>query len=122
MNQFDPNKLYPTRGGLWARVLCVDAPGDFPAIGYIDLGGDSLTRSWTLNGRFTLDCESEYDLILTPETRRLACWLNVYEHARHNECWPTKAEADLADRRCNRLRIACIDLSQFEYTAGDGLK
>lgn len=122
MNQIDPNKRYPTRGGLWARILCVDAPGDFPVIGYID-NGDSLPRSWTFTGRFTLDCESEYDLILTPEKRRLAGWLNVYENNyRVTSHWPTRAEADLSSRQTSHHRIACIDMSRIEYTVGEGLE
>lgn len=38
MNQIDPNKRYQTRGGQPVRILCVDAPGDYPVIGYIDDG------------------------------------------------------------------------------------
>jgi len=45
---------YKTRDGRKARVLCVDAPGDFPCVGYV-LEFDNLdisVKSWHKNGVF----------------------------------------------------------------------
>ena len=43
---------WETRDGCRARVLCTDAPGEFPAKGYIENGkGESFVMAWTIDGK-----------------------------------------------------------------------
>lgn len=43
---------YKTRDGRKARVLCVDAPGNYPCVGYIVENGNVATVSWLADGSF----------------------------------------------------------------------
>lgn len=130
MTQIDPTKRYQTRVGEPVRILCVDAPGDYPVIGYIDEGdGDAAPENWTASGRYYRDIGAPHncaemnhlDLVEVPEKRRLTGWLNVYRIDAATYCthWSTKA---LADSVHSCRRVACIDLSRIEYTVGEGLK
>lgn len=61
--KIDMNKKYRTREGNEVRILCVDAPGHNPVIGYIVLFGTAYPNSWSSGGRYRLREESHHDLI-----------------------------------------------------------
>lgn len=65
--KLEAGKFYRTRSGLKARVLCTDAPGDDPCIGYTehDSGAPrAFAREWQTNGRYLKTVkECEFDLI-----------------------------------------------------------
>ena len=45
--------LYRTRSDHFARVLCNDAPGNFPVVGYWIRGpGDIVPEKWTAEGKY----------------------------------------------------------------------
>lgn len=46
------DKKYKTRDGRDVRILCTDAPGDYPVVGLIN---NVLVHSWTSNGAFNRD-------------------------------------------------------------------
>ena len=58
---------YRTRGGRLAVVLCTDAPGDWPLIGYV-VGehGQAHPRGWKSDGRLFWSVEQKDDLIVFP--------------------------------------------------------
>ena len=64
--KIDINKKYRYRSGAAARVICVDAPSEFPVIA-IDDGGDPSTH--TDEGRLLLGGESVHDLVEVREPR-----------------------------------------------------
>jgi len=76
---------YITRGGRTVRVLCIDAPGKFPVIGYVHAVDTAATEqeypyliSWRENGSYALTDIHDYDLVAAkPVTHVL--WFNVYK-------------------------------------------
>lgn len=55
---------YKTRDGRKARVLCVDAPGKYPCVGYIDQSSEVRGHySWALDGVYQSGNSSASDLI-----------------------------------------------------------
>jgi len=52
--QFKPG-MYKTRDGRDARVLCDDAPGDWPLVGYVGIDEGYFCYSWTHSGHSTSD-------------------------------------------------------------------
>lgn len=74
--KLEANKYYKTRSGLKARVLCTDAPGGFPCVGYIYYPDESISREWSMNGKYLNSGEeSTSDLISEcidePKTRKV---------------------------------------------------
>ena len=62
--------LYRTRSGHKARVLCNDAPGPYPNVGYIEVPLDgiaytlgSIVCGWRWDGRRSLIEETASDII-----------------------------------------------------------
>ena len=123
MNQIDHTKCYQTLDGQPVRILCVDAPGDYPVIGYID-DGVSDPEAWTASGKYFSDSNSPSpeDLVEVREKRRLNGWINVFSDGVGEIAWQSKEQADSNASRINsKRRVACVDLSKFEYEVGDGL-
>lgn len=124
MFKVDIRKKYMTLEQRPVRILCVDAPGDCPVVGYMCVDDGSFPGSWTADGKWLTasDQPSEYDLVEVPEKRRMDGWVNVYEDGTGANRFPTKEAADSFTKYCFRKRIACVDLSQFECTVGEGLE
>lgn len=94
-----------TRNGHKVRLLCVDAPGDYPVVGLIE--GAGCPDIWTADGRrlSTYTAEHPCDLIPIPPPRiQRTVWLNVY---RGHDAGPWHTR-DFADRNAGPDRIACI--------------
>lgn len=72
----DFTKPIQTRGGEKVRILCTDAPGDYPIVGLI--GGNHVPETWTAKGYHLNWDETPHvmDLVNIPETKTF--WLNVY--------------------------------------------
>ncbi len=70
--KIERDKWYVTRGGDKVRVVCVDAPGNYPVIGIDDEGA----REYTSDGRFyNDDSNCNLDLVSEhPEPARV--WAN----------------------------------------------
>lgn len=61
--KFTPGE-YKTRDGRKAVVLCDDAPGFDPLIGYVVVADDMAHPvSWRVGGRYIEECEMPEDLI-----------------------------------------------------------
>lgn len=55
---------YRMRNGMETTVLCIDAPGDQPAVAYHMSEGDLYAGCYSLDGRYFSKCEaSEYDIV-----------------------------------------------------------
>lgn len=67
-----------TRDGRKARILCVDAPGDYPIVGLVER--DERAIRWTAIGRHANSyVVHNYDLI-PPTPPKLYNWINVYRN------------------------------------------
>lgn len=76
----DLTKPVRTRSGLDVRILCTDAPGDYPVEGEYLQDDDWVMGTWTTEGRYWLSGVSEFDnldLINVPETTK-----------RYTSVWP----------------------------------
>jgi hypothetical protein len=70
---------YSTRDGREVRILCADAPGDYPVIGYFLSQGKPIIHSWALNGHLTgVVQEQTHDLINVPrkQYRLVSEWMD----------------------------------------------
>ena len=104
------DKTYRTERHGKIRILCVDAPGDYPVIGYCIKGcGTPKLMSWTFAGLRHRDGKTPgFDLIeVTPERE---AWVNEYENI--FSCWKSRESADLEARVVSkRIRLHRIVLS-----------
>ena len=56
--------IYRTRSGHKARVLCNDAPGSWPCVGYVIFPcSNSSAVSWEIDGRFSPNSQDAMDII-----------------------------------------------------------
>lgn len=67
--KFTPGE-YLTRDGRKAVVLCDDAPGNHPIIGYIMDGKNAMAREWMQDGRFcaNVSATARRDDLIAPVT------------------------------------------------------
>lgn len=76
MSNFKVGDIVKTRDGREVKILCVDAPGAFPIIGFM---ADGFPSCWTLNGQV---CDDDHkrgaDLIPPKRTREVTVFLNIY--------------------------------------------
>lgn len=74
---FDPTKPCRTRDGREVRILCTDAPGERPIIGYMILNdGQIAVNTWLSGGHFMKFGQLVgIDLINTAE--RVTRWIGV---------------------------------------------
>lgn len=122
VKDYPPETQWQTRTGLPVRILCADAPGDYPVIGYMtERDGRITTTMWGEEGRFGY-ADGNCDLIPVPVKR--TGWVNLYppDHqycdvSTHGVC-RTKEDADYAASVRDIPRVACI---QIEWTEGEGL-
>lgn len=118
----DLSKKYRTRDGRDVRILCTDAPGEYPVIGYaINSDASIILCKWMREGRYQVIDWPCLDLVEVREKRRLIGRLNVYENG-VAVMYYQKQCADNAAASVNVARIACIDLSRIEYEVGEGLE
>lgn len=69
------DKKYKTRGGLDARVLCIDnyyGDSDFPVIALVE----GETSTYTVTGGFYSHKEDDCDLVEVPEEKEL--WVEIF--------------------------------------------
>lgn len=108
MTKFERDKVYKTRDGREARVICVDAPGKYPVVGVVDDG----IRQWTADGWYNYarnyDGSQMYshscDLMLPKPEGPVVEW--GYIHPRDNvfcRCTSEQYARNLAD---GPLRLA----------------
>jgi len=115
------DKKYKTKSGQDVRILCIDAPGIYPVVGYIFDGLDeddsispvTWTSTWTSAGRSLEIQEHKFDLIGVKEKKSF--WLNIYPLDHVGVMYNSRKEADIL---AGNGRIACINR---EYTEGEGL-
>lgn len=105
---FKPGK-YRTRDGRDAIVLCNDAPGDYPLVGYIIGEG---ARSWTPCGSGGSVARSG-DL-MPPEPEQVVRWVNLYRNgfSVHHETYRDALES--CDRPGDLVARARVMLGQFD--------
>lgn len=79
MTKFERDKVYKTRDGRDARVICVDAPGPYPIVGFIEssVGSDRWSPQGWFNSNVGYAGEPEYpdprDLML-PKPEPIVEW------------------------------------------------
>lgn len=94
---FDPERPYATRDGRKVRILCTDAAGDQPIVGYIEtkMGEVAQVTSWSSDGHWCpIPEEDRRDLINTPD--RVSRWMGVAKDG-HSPVWSTKEEMPVHD-------------------------
>lgn len=75
MSKIEMGKQYIYRNGEPARVLCVDAPGEWPVVA---INGCGTVSTHLANGRyFESSNPSKFDLI--PAVTKKTVWVNVYK-------------------------------------------
>jgi hypothetical protein len=101
------------------RILCTDAPGNFPVVGLASVYTSPAT--WALDGRYTTGAGHPMDLEnvpAPPKPFRSERWVNVYPHSSvMQDLFYSKAEADL---NAGKQRVACVKVI-IEGNEGDGL-
>lgn len=80
----DLTKPVRTRSGLDVRILCTDAPGDFPVRGeFINDEDAAVSRAWAKDGRYLASgLEHPRDLVNVPETTKRYVVLGPYTNGR----------------------------------------
>jgi hypothetical protein len=107
------NKKYRYRKGDPARVLCVDASGEYPVIS-LDENGD--TTQHIANGQVLLDgLGTSWDLIEVKEEKTLIAWVNIYPDGNTGNIYNRKEDAE---EFSGDNRIACKKVT-IKYCVGD---
>ena len=95
----NPNKKVVTRDGRSARIVCVDAKGEYPVVAMVlSLDGTLETpHNYTKNGHFDNNAyEYTYDLFFSTEKHE--GWVNIYRDLNIKELYcryifPSEEEA-----------------------------
>lgn len=75
--KFERDKVYKTRDGREARVICVDAPGEMSLITLVDTHAEwKLCRVYS-NGRFSKYADDPLDLML-PKPEPIVEWGTIW--------------------------------------------
>ena len=95
----DNSRKVVTRDGkAKARIICTDAKSEYPIIALLSYSEQSEgCETYTADGRFSIDGESNSDLFFEPEKRE--GWVNVYKIADTDQLeasciFSTKEEAE----------------------------
>ena len=113
----NPSKPLVTRGGLNARIVCDDAPGDFPIIAIIDkmsMVDNCITHiAYRKEGWINPDgIPSPYDLFFVSEKHEgwARICFNNGEYYLDNIIYPSKADAkNHADKLVNTVTAVKIE-------------
>ena len=112
--KFEVGKHYKRGNGELIRVVCVDAPGEYPVIGCSE-NGNPLT--YTSRGQFYADRRwVDLDLIPTPiePKKKGVVWVNVYGDATRAGVYQTRQDADLWSKYAiARIRVE-FEEGQFD--------
>jgi hypothetical protein len=112
--KIEAGKKYRTREGMVAVVTCINAPGEWPIVGYImDRGEAYCAAIWREDGRREPSTEMPHDLISEHREKKVG-WVNIYATS-HPQLLGSKEDAD---DMAEMGRIACI---RIEYEDGEGL-
>ncbi len=105
------NKKYQTRDGRPVRILCIDAPGEEPIVGYLVYADEtSMACSWNLDGTFSRSASKSRLDLCNAKTKREG-WVNIYPDNMTSSIRSTRDEADDA---AGTDRIACIHIEWEE--------
>ena len=77
----NPSRKVVTRDGRNARIVCIDAKGDYPIVAMIETFDGSIEQpcNYTKNGYFCADeSDNGIDLFFVPEKHK--GWMNIYKH------------------------------------------
>lgn len=118
--KLDLTKPVQTRAGKPVRIVCTDAPGACPVVGfYTELVGTEkyvTPHTWTIEGAFMPGGYGNRDLINVP--KKIERWHNIYDDGSSN-VFLTRDAADADDESSSNIkRVACILVS---VTEGEGL-
>ena len=113
------NKTYTLRNGYEYRNYCDDAGGKYPVQGAYKSKDEVWVQcAHTLNGKFFVDGDHDYDLIETKKTHTITFWVNYYSNSEFS-LWYSKEWADLA--ASHNRRIACLEITRT-FNGGEGLE
>ena len=101
-----------TQDGRAVIILCMDAPGEYPVIGYFtDRSGFPAAHLWKLDGRFLPSGPNSYDLMNVPKPKtKYVRWVNKYPHGIGAGVYKTEEESK---RNANDACTACVKI-EFE--------
>ena len=110
----DFTKPVTTRDGRTVRILCTDAPGQFPVCAII---GDFVYR-FTMDGLEEYACGYKTAPGLINAPNRIKGWVNVYRYPERNSYWigrihNTKEDAATVSGEC-RVASIYIDIPEGE--------
>ena len=112
------NKTYTLRNGYEYRNYCDDAGGKYPVQGaYRPKDGVWEQCAHTLNGRFFVDEDHDFDLIETKKTHTITFWANYFPDGT-TDFWYSKEDSGKSYRK---NRIACLKITRT-FTEGEGLE
>ena len=123
MPLIEMGKKYQTRDGREVRILCTDAPGNFPVVALVQMfhnRDEFLPHTYTDIGRDeSLATLQLSDLVECPVEH--TGWVNVYCFEPHEVTTTMNAvhrSREEANRQAGKNRIACVPIS---FKEGDGL-
>ena len=100
----NPNRKVITRDGRNAKIICIDAKGDYPIIALIEnVQNNEMPFSYTKDGIYKTNIIDSKDLFFAPEKHE--GWVNIYKNERDYYFWkfiyPKKTDAEaVADSTC----------------------
>ena len=117
----NPSRKVVTRDGRSARIVCVDAKGEYPIVAMVlSLDGTLETpHNYTKNGHFDNNAyEYTYDLFFAAEKHE--GWFNIYHcndfgfYIRQNQPYKSKEEADEVAKANFRTFFATVKVEWEE--------
>lgn len=74
----DFDKPVKTVGGYEVRILCTDAPGEYPVVGYVNYKTYVYPQQWRKDGTVsTITDKHTYDLVNVKQKRE--GWINIFK-------------------------------------------
>lgn len=110
----DWTKPVRTKDGRAVRVLCTDAPGEYPVVGIID--GYESPETWMIDGTWLQGEIEDTDLENAPRRIQREFWVNVYADDIGIVCVTKQAADEMRGTRC----FACVKIT-IDCEEGEGL-
>lgn len=97
-------KMYETRGGQLARILCTDAKGKYPVVGLISTTEGEVVESWTCDGQLYSDNSGTEDDLVREHVPVTYQWHFVSKDRRIGGGW--SASSRLGDNDAGVIKLA----------------
>jgi len=111
------NKTYTLRNGSEYRNYCDDARGKYPVQGAYKSKNEVWVQcAHTLDGKFLVGGDHDYDLIIARKAHTITFWVNYYSNGEVS-AFENRADADFI---AGPNRLTCLEITRT-FTEGDGL-